>query len=165
MLVFFFFFFSLFALCRVLRGREVDFLASSFFINFEKEKGVSVLSLEKKLHKLADARAAVVGARRTALAAAMPAAAVAAAATLGAAGGNVVGGGGVGASSIHRNTDDDAASSSTTTAATARRSLKARILAAAGASFVSVIVVNPFDVVKVGRRRRTGEEGDLFRYQ
>lgn len=89
-----------------------------------------------------------VGARRTALAAAMPAAAVAAAATLG---------GGGGASSL-RNTDGvDGAPSTTssTTTTAARQPLRARILAAAGASFVSVIVVNPFDVVKV----RTGAGG------
>jgi hypothetical protein len=118
-------------------------------------------SLETKGRKLADARAAasVVGARRTALAAAaMPAAAVAAAAaTLGGGGGGGGGGGngvgGVGAS-IPRSTDDanvEAASSSTTTAV--RQPLRARILAAAGASFVSVVVVNPFDVVKVRKEK------------
>ena len=115
-------------------------------------------SLETKGRKLADARAAasVVGARRTALAAAaMPAAAVAAAAaTLGGGGGGGGNGvGGVGAS-IPRSTDDanvEAASSSTTTAV--RQPLRARILAAAGASFVSVVVVNPFDVVKVRKEK------------
>jgi hypothetical protein len=87
----------------------------------------------------------------------MPAAAVAAAAaTLGGGGGGGGGNGvgGVGAS-IPRSTDDanvEAASSSTTTAV--RQPLRARILAAAGASFVSVVVVNPFDVVKVRKEKQ-----------
>lgn len=87
------------------------------------------------------------GARRTAFAAAMPAAAVAAAATLGGAGG---GKGVVGASASIL--VDDAPSTSSSSTTTTRQPLRARILAAAGASFVSVIVVNPFDVVKVRTR-------------
>ena len=84
--------------------------------------------------------------------------AMAAAATLGGAGG---GNGVVGAStsaSILRNTDNDAdaaaSSSSSTTTTAVRQPLRARILAAAGASFVSVVVVNPFDVVKVSEKKR-----------